>query len=68
METKYNVFVRAEDGRHRLTDEPLALAEAETFAREWLGPVATWTTPTRAVSMYGSVLTIEEDCEDDDGA
>jgi hypothetical protein len=65
----YNVFVRAEDGRHRITDEPVSFEEAGEFAREWLGPIATWVTPSRAISMYGSVLTIEEHSEeDDDGA
>jgi hypothetical protein len=65
-QTPYNVFVRAEDGRHRITDEPVIFEEANRVAREWLGPVATWTSTTRAISMYGSVLTIEEYSEEDD--
>lgn len=56
----YHVYVRAEDGRHKLTRKPLPYAKAKAKALKWLGDAATWTGRFRAVSMYGSVLTIEE--------
>ena len=61
METKYHVFVRAEDGKHKISKKrAVCLEKAKLIAAEWLGPVATWMGEFRAVSMYGSVLTIEE--------
>ena len=57
---KYNVFVRAEDGKHKINKRAVDLKKAKLIAAEWLGPIATQTGEFRAVSMYGSVLTIEE--------
>lgn len=57
---KFNVFVRSTDGRHKINKRAVALEKAKAIANEWLGSRATWTGPTRAVSMYGDVLTIEE--------
>lgn len=57
---KYNVFVRAEDGRHKISKRAVKLETAKKIANEWLGPIATWMGEFRAISMYGGVLTIEE--------
>lgn len=57
---KYDVFVRSTDGRHKINKRSTTLEKAKKIADEWLGKIATWTGPTRAVSMYGDVLTIEE--------
>jgi len=37
----------------------MSLEDAQEKANEWLGRIAEWTSETRAVSMYGQVLTIE---------
>lgn len=57
---KYDIFVRAEDGRHKLNKRAVSLEKAKELANDWLGTIATWTSETRAVSKYGGVLTIEE--------
>jgi len=59
----YHVYSRSTDGKHQLTDQPLNKLDAKIFADEWLGKCATWQGTTRAISMYGDVLTIEEALE-----
>jgi len=56
---EYEIYIRAEDGRHKLDNPPMSLEDAQEKANEWLGRIAEWTSETRAVSMYGQVLTIE---------
>ena len=60
MTEKYNVYVRSSDGKHKISKRPGSLEAATKTANEWLGLNATWQGPTRAISMHGSVLTIEE--------
>jgi len=55
----FHVYSRSSDGRHQLTTTPLTMDAAREFATEWLGRSATWQGMTRAVSMYGDVVTIE---------
>ena len=57
------VFVRAEDGRHCLTPRKVSRLEAERIAHDWLGDCCTWQGPSRAIGMYGGVLTIETDLQ-----
>lgn len=58
----YRVFVEAEDGKGQITDEVVTtFEEATSIANDWLGDTGyTWQGKTRAISMYGQVLTIEE--------
>ncbi len=57
----YRVFVEAEDGKGQITDEVVTFEEAISIANDWLGDTGyTWQGKTRAISMYGAVLTIEE--------
>ena len=60
MAEKYNVYVRSSDGKNKISKRAESLEVATKTANEWLGPIATWQGPMRAVSMHGSVLTIEE--------
>jgi hypothetical protein len=60
MTEKYNVYVRSSDGKSKISKRADSLEAATKTANEWLGPIATWQGPTRAVSTHGSVLTIEE--------
>jgi hypothetical protein len=59
MTEKYNVYVRFSDGKHKISKLAESLEAATKTANEWLGPIATWQGPMRAVCMHGSVLTIE---------
>ena len=63
--TKYMIFVRAEDGRHELIDKPVIYDRAKSVSDQWLGGMGTWQGNYRAISMFGSVLTIEEVDEHD---
>jgi hypothetical protein len=57
----YRVFVESEDGKGQITDEVVTFEEATSIANDWLGDTGyTWQGKTRAISMYGQVLTIEE--------
>ena len=57
----HRVFVEAEDGKHQITKQVVTFEEATSIANDWLGDSGyTWQGKTRAISMYGQVLTIEE--------
>lgn len=60
MADKYNVYVRSSDGKSKISKRAETLEAATKTANAWLGSIATWQGPTRAISMYGQVLTIEE--------
>lgn len=60
MAEKYNVYVRSSDGKSKISKRAETLEAATKTANAWLGSIATWQGPTRAISMHGQVLTIEE--------
>jgi hypothetical protein len=60
MAEKYNVYVRSCDGKSKISKRAETLEAATQIANAWLGKIATWQGPTRAISMHGQVLTIEE--------
>jgi len=60
-EEGYRVFVESEDGKGQITKKVVTFEEATSIANDWLGDTGyTWQGKTRAISMYGQVLTIEE--------
>lgn len=59
MSEKYNVYVRSSDGKSKISKRAESLEAATKTANAWLGSIATWQGPTRAISMHGQVLTIE---------
>lgn len=60
MDTKYHVYVRSMDGRHKITKRAVSFEKAKAVANDWLGRIADWTSSFRAISMFGDVVTIEE--------
>lgn len=54
------VIVKAIDGTYEIAKN-LSLEEAKKIADKWLGKDCTWVRKNRAISMYGDVLTIEEE-------